>query len=233
MGLHVWLITSRHTLPAPCASRGRAARRRKDGWGVAGSAASERHMQAHAARALRRRRGAGKSWGVAGSAATSAALQAAGVQAMARSTRAARHCATPRGLAAHPPRTQPHLPVPPAPCPRRPPAVGPTSTQRTQSHTDSRVRLPPTHLVDVGVVDLVDKADGGGLVGVSLRQLHMHPPHPALVGTCGVGAGARCGRPGVGKGSSGGSGGSAARLRRGWTSGCGGSMRSMRAGWVM
>jgi len=47
------------------------------------------------------------------------------------------------------------------------------------------------HLVDVGVVDLVHKADGRRLVGVGLWQLHMHPPHAALVRACPAEAGGR------------------------------------------
>ena len=41
-----------------------------------------------------------------------------------------------------------------------------------------------SHLVNVGVVDPVDEAYGGRLVGVSLRQLHMYLPVAALIGTC-------------------------------------------------
>lgn len=40
------------------------------------------------------------------------------------------------------------------------------------------------HLVDVRVVDSVLEADRGRLVGVRLRQLHVHPPVPPLVWAC-------------------------------------------------
>lgn len=40
------------------------------------------------------------------------------------------------------------------------------------------------HLVDIGVVDAVLEADRGRLVGVRLRQLHVHPPVPPLVWAC-------------------------------------------------